>query len=163
MHLLHWQASSLPTAPPGKPRTSVSHLTNGWGKSQVKESVGEVNGVIHGNISAWNRVWFRNSIHFLRKSEEGTSLVVQWLRLYTPNAQSPGCIPGQGTKSHKPQLRVGMSQLKILLLAKILAFSAHQSQMKKYRGFGGNRKVALVLSRWRGKQHRLRPQELTPP
>ena len=89
--------------------------------------------------------------------------MVQWLRLYTPNAQSPGSIPGQGTRSHKPQLRVGMSQLKILLLAKISAFSAHQSQMKKYGEFGGNRKVAVVLSRWRGEQRRLRPQELAPP
>ena len=30
----------------------------------------------------------------------GTSLVVQWLRLHTLNAGSPGSIPGQGTRSH---------------------------------------------------------------
>ena len=30
----------------------------------------------------------------------GTSLVVQWLRLYIPNAGGPGSIPGQGTRSH---------------------------------------------------------------
>ena len=30
----------------------------------------------------------------------GTSLVVQWLRLHTPNAGGPGSIPGQGTRSH---------------------------------------------------------------
>ena len=41
----------------------------------------------------------------------GTSLVVQWLRLCTPNAA--GLIPGQGTRSHKLQLRVHMLQLKI--------------------------------------------------
>ena len=35
----------------------------------------------------------------------GTSLVVQWLRLHAPNAGGPGSIPGQGTRSHMPQLR----------------------------------------------------------
>ena len=35
----------------------------------------------------------------------GTSLVVQWLRLCAPNAGGPGSIPGQGTRSHKQQLR----------------------------------------------------------
>ena len=35
----------------------------------------------------------------------GTSLVVQWLGIYTPNAGGPGSIPGQGTRSHMPQLK----------------------------------------------------------
>ncbi|TEA40711.1 hypothetical protein DBR06_SOUSAS1310003, partial [Sousa chinensis] len=43
----------------------------------------------------------------------GTPLVVQWLRLLAPNAGGLGSIPGQGTRSHMPQLRVCMSQLKI--------------------------------------------------
>ncbi|TEA42091.1 hypothetical protein DBR06_SOUSAS37310005, partial [Sousa chinensis] len=42
------------------------------------------------------------------------SLVVQCLRLCTPNAGGPGSIPNQGTRSHLPQLRVSMPQLKIL-------------------------------------------------
>ena len=33
-----------------------------------------------------------------------------------------------------------------MLLAKILAFSAHQSRIEKETEFGGNRKVALILS-----------------
>ena len=38
-----------------------------------------------------------------------------------------------------------------LMPPKILAFSAHQSQIKSMaRDFGGNRKVALILSMWRG-------------
>ncbi|TEA33101.1 hypothetical protein DBR06_SOUSAS18610013, partial [Sousa chinensis] len=41
------------------------------------------------------------------------SLVVQWLRLHTPNAGGPGSISGQGTRSHMLQLRVRMLQLKI--------------------------------------------------
>ncbi|TEA23206.1 hypothetical protein DBR06_SOUSAS5510012, partial [Sousa chinensis] len=40
------------------------------------------------------------------------SLVVQWLRLRTPNAGGPDSTPGQGTRSHMPQLRVRMPQLK---------------------------------------------------
>ena len=44
----------------------------------------------------------------------GTSLVVQWLRLWAPNAGSLGLITGQGTRSHMLQGRVHISQLKIL-------------------------------------------------
>ena len=35
----------------------------------------------------------------------GTSLVVQWLRLSTPNARGLGSIPGQGTRSRVLQLK----------------------------------------------------------
>ena len=49
--------------------------------------------------------------HYLRFW--GTSLVVQWLRLCVCNAEGPGSIPGQGTRSHRLQLRVQMPQLKI--------------------------------------------------
>ena len=35
-----------------------------------------------------------------------TILVVQWLRLCTPNAGGLGLIPGQRTRSHISQLRV---------------------------------------------------------
>ena len=41
----------------------------------------------------------------LKKWELETSLVVQWLRCLTPNAQGQGLIPGQGTRSHMLQLR----------------------------------------------------------
>ena len=36
----------------------------------------------------------------------GTSLVVQWLRLHTPNAGGPSSFPGQGTRSHMSQPRL---------------------------------------------------------
>ncbi|TEA36668.1 hypothetical protein DBR06_SOUSAS310070, partial [Sousa chinensis] len=48
------------------------------------------------------------------------SLVVQWLRLHTPNAGGPGSIPGQGTRSHMLQLRVHMLQLKFLHAARMI-------------------------------------------
>ena len=47
----------------------------------------------------------------------GTSLVVQWLRLHAPNAGGLGSIPGQGTRSCMPQLRVHMPQLRSPLAA----------------------------------------------
>ena len=43
----------------------------------------------------------------------GTSLVVQWLRLCTPNAGGPGSVPGQGTRSHMPQLKILHAATKI--------------------------------------------------
>ena len=46
----------------------------------------------------------------LQNKMKGTSMVVQWLRLHTPNAEGPGSIPGQGTRSHMLQLRVLMPQ-----------------------------------------------------
>ena len=39
------------------------------------------------------------------KMKEGTSLLVQQLRLHAPNVGGLGLIPGQETRSHMPQLR----------------------------------------------------------
>ena len=61
---------------------------------------------IRDEATAWN---------FSKSLPQGTSLVVQWLRLCIPNAGGPGSIPGQGTKSRMhATLRVCMLQLKIL-------------------------------------------------
>ena len=49
----------------------------------------------------------------IKKKKIGTSLVVQWLILFALTAGSEGSIPGQGTRSHKLQLRICMTQLKI--------------------------------------------------
>ena len=40
----------------------------------------------------------------------------QCLRLQVPNARGLGSIPGQGTRSHMPQLSVHIPRLKILQL-----------------------------------------------
>ena len=48
---------------------------------------------------------------------EETSLVVQWLRQGTPNAGGPGSIPGQGTRSHVPQLKIPHASVKMEDLA----------------------------------------------
>ena len=42
-----------------------------------------------------------------------TSLLIQWLRLWASSAGGLGSIPGQGARSHMPQLRVHMLQLKL--------------------------------------------------
>ena len=47
---------------------------------------------------------------FNKDFKNGTSLVVQWLRLCAPNAGGLGSILGQGTKFHMLQLRVHMLQ-----------------------------------------------------
>ena len=42
----------------------------------------------------------------------GEILMVQWLRLHAPNAGGPGSIPGQGTRSHMPQLKILSAAMK---------------------------------------------------
>ena len=46
---------------------------------------------------------------FKMKAQE-TSLVVQWLGPRAPNEGCLGLIPGQGTKSHRLQLRPGAAK-----------------------------------------------------
>ena len=55
-----------------------------------------------------------NIYTFIRNSNFGTSLVVQWLRLRAPNAGGPGSNPGQGSRSHIPQLKILYVAMKIL-------------------------------------------------
>ena len=40
-----------------------------------------------------------------QKGDVGTPLVVQWLKLHTPNARGLDSIPGQATRSGMLQLR----------------------------------------------------------
>ena len=72
----------------------------------------------HSSFPAWNITRTIPPPHYislmrdvLRNGRLGTSLVVQWLRLHATNTRSSGSIPGQGTKSHVPQLRDCMRQL----------------------------------------------------
>ena len=58
----------------------------------------------------------------------GTFLVVQWLRLHIPSARNLSSIPGWGTRSHMPQLRVCIAQLKI----PHAATKAQHRQINKY-------------------------------
>ena len=64
-----------------------------------------------------------------------TSLVVQWLRLYAPNAGGPGLIPNQGTRSQVPQLRTGTAKGKKkkdeIMQVKCLVLNKWLSKRKK--------------------------------
>ena len=62
----------------------------------------------------------------------GTSLIVQWLRLWAPNAGGLGLIPGQRTGSHMLQLRVCILQLKILCAAVKTQHSQINQSINKY-------------------------------
>ena len=56
-----------------------------------------------------NTYFFDNEdVLFLQVEEVnfGTSLVVQWLRVHAPNARGLASIPGQGARSHMPQLKI---------------------------------------------------------
>ena len=62
----------------------------------------------------FNMVHVMWKVRVLREYEGlGTSLVVQWLRLPTPNAGGLGSIPGQGTRLHMPQLKIPHTTMKI--------------------------------------------------
>ena len=48
----------------------------------------------------------------VKSLQTGTSLVVQCLGLCAPNAGGLGLIPGQGTRSHIPQLKTPRAVMK---------------------------------------------------
>ena len=70
--------------------------------------------------------------------------MVQWLRLHAPNAGRPSSIPGQGTRSYMPQLRVCMPQLR-LDSTKLIVKKRNGSVRK-------NQKAGAVLEEERGKR-----------
>ena len=67
---------------------------------------GEIEGGEHHKRSERKRGRFQD-LH------PGTSLVVQWLKFRTPNAEGQGSIPGQGTRSHTPQLKIHHATMKM--------------------------------------------------
>ena len=58
----------------------------------------------------WEITWLPSI--FVRTTQ-GTSLVVQWLRLCTSNTGSPGSITDQGTRGHVPQLKILHAETKM--------------------------------------------------
>ena len=95
----------LTTAPPGKPSTLLFSLTS---HIQFVSKSGQFDFEIYAvpqNVTLFGGRVFTEVIK-LKWGWLGTSLVVQWLKLRTPNAGGLGSIPGQGTRSHMPQLRV---------------------------------------------------------
>ena len=59
---------------------------------------------VYGHFFSLNSPLIIISMHLEVKKQ--TVLVVQWLRVCSPSAGDPDSLPGQGTGSHMPQLRV---------------------------------------------------------
>ena len=83
--ILHWQADSLPTVPPGKPNHSLLSMQQHYALKTV-----------HTLLKKCSQ--FVNQVYFNFKKMLGNSLVVQWLRLQASISQGLGSILGQGTK-----------------------------------------------------------------
>ena len=82
----------------------------------------------------------------------GTSLVVQWLKLCTPNAGGPGSIPGQGTRPHIKQIRVCMPQLRLVqsnkeIKIKIYIFKAVQFLVLETKNLLFSIATAMLLTK----------------
>ena len=60
---------------------------------------------------------FQKSLNKLKTCIQGTSLVVQWLRLHAPHAGGLGLISGQGTRSHMLELNISHAATKDLYAA----------------------------------------------
>ena len=108
-----WQP--IPVFLPGK---SHGQRLVGCSPWDCKESDMTEHTCTHGHL--WGRLymgvewkWDIASKKHVTYHASGTSLVVQWLRLCAAKAGGLGSIPAQGTRSHMPQLRSWMSQLKI--------------------------------------------------
>ena len=63
-----------------------------------------------------------------------TSLVVQWLQLLAPNAEGPGSIPGQGTRSHILQLKIprALTKTQHVQMSKLINFKNSVCDMVVY-------------------------------
>ena len=73
--------------PPGKP-----WFRDRAGKTQAESGV--LTSIRKQGSAQNDKGWGR-----LKGTQEGTSLVAQWLRLWASNARGVGLLPGQGTKS----------------------------------------------------------------
>ena len=130
------QADSLPSEPPGKTKwnSQKEKDTSIWSYLQVESKTKQTTKTQSWRLSEiWDGVWMKwakrikktpkggggswgKAILLLVANSDnlGTSLVVQWLRLWAPSEGDLGLIPGQRTGSHTLQLRVCVLQLKIL-------------------------------------------------
>ena len=72
---------------------------------------------------------------------QGTFLVIQWLRLQAPTAGNLGLIPSQGTRSHMPQLRICIPQLKRSQVLQLRPTAAKREK-RRYKG------VSLLQENW---------------
>ena len=79
----------------GKSMAHVSHTGNAWHRNS--DQLPDYMPPVLSNSTI--------SILLVKPQHLGTSLVVQGLRLHIPKRGDPSSIPGQGTRSHIPQLK----------------------------------------------------------
>ena len=92
----------------------------------------------------------------LRTYSLGTLLVVQWLRLCTPNTGGPSSIPGRATRSHMPQYRVQMpTQRRLKTPSATVKIECSQTN-KKDLSIKFICKVVLSLSEFREQTHMMK-------
>ena len=75
-------------------------------------------------------------------------MVVQWVKLPAPNSGGPSLIPGQGTRSHVPQLKILHAAMKIKDPRAATKIWHSQIKKEKKKIFQRN-KVILFLTVWR--------------
>ena len=96
---MHWLQELRPTS-----LADLWHVGSSWSRDRT-----HVPCIGRQILNHWTTRWVHKILNFKQlcfKIFPGTSLVVQWLRLCTPNARGQGLIPGQRTRSHMPQLKI---------------------------------------------------------
>ena len=110
-----------PPAPRGLPKTARAGTQWGavlgkwkWAGFPLNPFSGKITSGSR-RASHLDRLLFPQDSWFIRNPHPvGTSLVIQWLRLCTPNAGGLGFDPGQGTRSHLlQQLKIQCATTKI--------------------------------------------------
>ena len=85
-----------------QPSDFLSYLLCSWHARPLAIPGPDWSSVCFFNLLFYPIIYFE---HHLKLIHFWASLVVHWLRLQAPNAGGLGLIPGQGTRSHVPQLR----------------------------------------------------------
>ena len=97
-----WKLNALHPLPFGLPVASPGLVSQaGSGLSTTPGSLAKLKS--HHASSTWASSHCRPLVC---KNNSGTSLVIQWLKLHTPNAGGPCSIHGQGTRSHMLLLKI---------------------------------------------------------
>ena len=105
--------------PGGLPSVGLHRVGHDWSDLAVAAMINKVEDIfkclltVHVSFFFFSCIFFselknkkKTPIQTLPLFDLGTGLVVQWLRLGTPNAGGPGSIPGQGARAQKLQLKI---------------------------------------------------------
>ena len=82
---------------------------------------------IANRVAESDRIEATQPTHNIKIPCSGTLLMVQWPRSPTPNAEDLGSIPGQGTRSHMPELRSSVAKISKQLKKLPCSFFRYQS------------------------------------